>query len=251
MWVNKSVNPSQTSTRAAQAAPPRMTPGTVYAAGCATHTALRADLRRNGSEGQSLPPRAGRGKHLETTLGGPAQAPAGLSSQATEPAHGLGPAGFNLPSLRSACRKVKGTCSTSPRAATCCTLKPVWPHHGFAVARGGRAHTRNRSGGLQVGQPIFWRRRSSKPSRQPAGGAARPLRAPLRPVPRFARAAASVAPLVCHAVLQHAETPPENRLPSFPRKPPRSAPGVRLKGKTGAAERAEGGRQLRRPPMNR
>lgn len=26
MWVNKSVNPSQTSTRAAHAAPPRMTP---------------------------------------------------------------------------------------------------------------------------------------------------------------------------------------------------------------------------------
>lgn len=70
MWVNKSVNPSQTSTRAAQAAPPRMTPGTVYAAGCATHTALRADLRRNGSEGQSLPPRAGRGKHCVPALKG-------------------------------------------------------------------------------------------------------------------------------------------------------------------------------------
>ena len=70
MWVNKSVNPSQTSTRAAQAAPPRMTPGTVHAAGYATHTALRAELfRRNGPEGQSLPPRAGRGKHCVSAQG--------------------------------------------------------------------------------------------------------------------------------------------------------------------------------------
>lgn len=37
--------------------------------------------------------------------------------------------------------------------------------------------------GLQVVTPVFWRRGSSKPSRQPAGGASRPLRAPLRPVP--------------------------------------------------------------------
>ena len=57
MWVNKSVNPSQTSTRAAQAAPPRMTPGTVHAAGYATHTALRAELfRRNGPEGRFIAP---------------------------------------------------------------------------------------------------------------------------------------------------------------------------------------------------
>ena len=37
MWVSKSVNPSQTSTRAAQAAPPRMPPGTEHAA-AAPHT---------------------------------------------------------------------------------------------------------------------------------------------------------------------------------------------------------------------
>jgi hypothetical protein len=37
------------SSRAAQATPPRMTPGTV-AAGYATHTTLRAELRRNGPE---------------------------------------------------------------------------------------------------------------------------------------------------------------------------------------------------------
>jgi len=70
MWVNKSVNPSQTSTRAAQATPPRMKPGTVYAAGRVTHTALRADLRRNGSEWQSLPPRARRGKRCSASAQG-------------------------------------------------------------------------------------------------------------------------------------------------------------------------------------
>jgi hypothetical protein len=70
MWVNKSVNPSQTSTRAAQAAPPRMTPGTEHAAGCATHTALRADLRRNGPGDLPLPPRAGRGKRCSASAQG-------------------------------------------------------------------------------------------------------------------------------------------------------------------------------------
>lgn len=118
------------SSHAAQAAPPRITPGTVYAAGCATHTALRADSRRNGPEGRSLPPRACRGKHLakpvlHPALGGLAQAPAGLSGYAPSRASASRPFGFNLPSPCSACRKVKGTCSTSPQAATCCTLKPI------------------------------------------------------------------------------------------------------------------------------
>ncbi|CAG0926951.1 hypothetical protein RHDC3_00232 [Rhodocyclaceae bacterium] len=127
MWVNKSVNPS--STHAAQARPPRMTPGTVDAAGYATHRATA----RNSSAAtdpkamyRSCPARdEGSTWQSQFNIGGPAQAPDGLSSQATEPARGLGPVGFNLPSLRSACRNVKGTCSTSPQAATYCTLKPI------------------------------------------------------------------------------------------------------------------------------
>lgn len=85
MWVNKSVNPSQTSTRAAQATPPRMTPGTEqrratpHTPRCARNSSAATDPKGD----LSLPPHAGRGKHLakpgpQTILGGLAQAPAGL-----------------------------------------------------------------------------------------------------------------------------------------------------------------------------
>ena len=51
MWVNKSVNPPQSSSCAAQATPPAIDARDRTAAGYAAHTALRADPRRNGPEG--------------------------------------------------------------------------------------------------------------------------------------------------------------------------------------------------------
>lgn len=190
------------STRAAQAAPPRMTPGTVHAAGYSTHRAIaRNSSAATDPKGDlSLPPRTGRGKHLakpvpQTTLGGPAQAPAGLSGSAPSRASASRPFGFNLPSPCSACRKVKGTCSTSPQAATCCTLKPIQRrpaarrtgvHGPFDAPRG--ALWGPRCGACTAGCTFSWssppflsalrvavrcsaacrRRRSSKPSCQPA-----------------------------------------------------------------------------------
>ena len=139
MWVNKSVNPSQTSTRAAQATPPRMKPGTVYAAGRVTHTALRADLRRNGSEWQSLPPRAGRGKHLakpvpQTTLGSLAQAPAGLFVASDRTAQARFCPSGSIPAARS-----RGIATRTRRrcGAPCCAPAAPERHPALASEREG------------------------------------------------------------------------------------------------------------------
>jgi hypothetical protein len=85
MWVNKSVNPSQTSTRAAQAVPPRLTPMAEQRR-ATPHTALRAELfRRNGPEGRFIAPapRGSREALRQRSRGTAAQIPAaGLPSDA-------------------------------------------------------------------------------------------------------------------------------------------------------------------------
>ncbi|MBV6412028.1 MAG: hypothetical protein GAKPKEKM_02938 [Rhodocyclaceae bacterium] len=106
-----------------------MTPGTEQRRLRHTPRCARNSTATDPKGDLSLLPRAGRGKHLakpvpQTTLGSLAQAPAGLSGSAPSRASASRPFGFNLPSPCSACRKVKSTCSTSPQAATCCTLKP-------------------------------------------------------------------------------------------------------------------------------
>lgn len=85
MWVNKSVNPSQTSTRAAQATPPRMTPGPNSGGLRHTHRAARGTLPPQRTRRFTAPAPRGSREVLQCqrSRGTAAQIPAaGLPSDA-------------------------------------------------------------------------------------------------------------------------------------------------------------------------
>jgi hypothetical protein len=134
-------------------------------------------------------------------VGGPAQAPAGLSSQATEPAHGLGPAGFNLPSPCSACRNIIIVRAARERKINVRLFRKIrWQKTATEFFGPGQRR------GFKSSPPCFGG--AAQASRRASlQGALRARFA--RPFARSLRAAASVAPLVCHSVLQRRETPPK------------------------------------------
>ena len=156
----------------------------------------------------------------------------------------------------------RGCCATPCRLATP-TGAPAKPERKgkgkgmpSALRAGEEAHTRNGGGfnacrALDGGGAQACHRASrrcvtiSSPFGSPA---AIPLRGTAVSVPH--RPSASRLSR-CQAPRRNPAVAPSGAHPSRISAKAPAAPGVRLESKTGAAERAEGGRQLRRPPRNR